>query len=97
MLRAAGRMVVAGQYTDAGDATINPHADLTRKHVEVRGCWGIDYSRFHRAVRRLARHGEWLALERLITGRYPLAKAGEALADVAAGRAIKALVGPKSA
>ena len=38
--RDAGRVVVVGQYTDCGDAAFNPHRDLNRKHLDVRGCWG---------------------------------------------------------
>ena len=37
MARDAGTYVVVGQYTDAGDAAINPHAHLNRRHVTLRG------------------------------------------------------------
>src|SRR5206468_1526760 len=42
--RDAGRVVIVGQYTDAGDARFNPHADLNRKHLDVRASWGCDFS-----------------------------------------------------
>jgi L-iditol 2-dehydrogenase len=48
--RDAGRVVVVGQYTDHGEVDFNPHLDLNKKHLEVLGCWGSDYSHFHRAV-----------------------------------------------
>ena len=38
MARDAGRYVVVGQYTDNGEVTINPHLDVNRKHLDVRGC-----------------------------------------------------------
>jgi len=42
--REAGRVVVVGQYTDHGpvstEAAFNPHLDLNKKHLDVRGCWG---------------------------------------------------------
>ena len=44
MLRDAGRFVVVGQYTDSGDATINPHRHVNRKHATVLGCWGYEFS-----------------------------------------------------
>ncbi len=50
LVREGGRYVVAGHYTDVGEATINPHTELNRKHVEVRGQWGTD---FHHVVRAL--------------------------------------------
>jgi L-iditol 2-dehydrogenase len=42
--RDAGTVVVVGQYTDHGPTTFNPHLDLNRKHLDVRGCWGSDFS-----------------------------------------------------
>jgi L-iditol 2-dehydrogenase len=92
--RDAGRVVVLGQYTDHGPVELNPHTDLNRKHLDVRGVWGSDFSHFHRAVglmRDAERARPWaqLSLE-----RYGLARANEALDDVAAGRVIKALIDP---
>ena len=49
MLRDAGRYVMVGQYTDAGDAAINPHRHVNRRHATVLGCWGYEFTHFHRA------------------------------------------------
>ena len=38
--RDAGRVVVVGQYTDHGEVGFNPHLDLNKKHLDIRGCWG---------------------------------------------------------
>ncbi len=48
--RDAGRVVIVGQYTDHGETSFNPHLDLNRKHLDVRGCWGSDFSHFYRGV-----------------------------------------------
>src|SRR5947208_16196420 len=52
--RDAGRVVVVGQYTDHGPvstaAAFNPHLDLNKKHLDVRGCWGSDFSHFYRGL-----------------------------------------------
>lgn len=48
--RDGGRVVVCGQYSNSGDTSINPHRLINRKHIELRGVWGSDYSHFHRAV-----------------------------------------------
>lgn len=92
--RDAGVVVVAGQYTDHGEVAFNPHSDLNKKHVELRGCWGSDFSHFDRAVRlvrdpRVGRLWDAIPVE-----RYPLARVGEGLARVASGEAVKALVLP---
>ncbi len=95
MTRDAGRLVVVGQYTNAGDVSFNPHLDLNRKHLEIRGCWGSDYSHFYRAVGILARHGDRFGWERMISKRYGLDEMNEALDAVATGRVVKAVVDPR--
>ena len=39
LVRDGGVVVVAGQYTDAGAVTINPHLQINKKHAQIRGCW----------------------------------------------------------
>lgn len=46
MTRDNGRYVIVGQYTDAGTFEINPHWDLNREHIEIRGCWGTELESF---------------------------------------------------
>jgi L-iditol 2-dehydrogenase len=94
MTRDGGRLVVVGQYTDAGDATFNPHADINRRHLEIRGTWGFDYSHVHRAMEIVARHGDEVRWERTITRAYGLDEMDQALDDVEAGRVVKAVVRP---
>jgi L-iditol 2-dehydrogenase len=99
--RDAGRVVVVGQYTDHGpvssEAAFNPHLDINKKHLDVRGCWGSDFSHFYRATQIVSdpiRSAPWAALRSKLS-RYKLSQANEALADVAAGRVLKALVDPR--
>lgn len=92
--RQAGRVVVLGQYTDHGDVAFNPHEDLNKKHLDVRACWGSDYSHFHRAV-LVAGHPSLGAPWRQLPMRsFRLAEAGAALAAVASGAVVKALITP---
>lgn len=95
--RDAGRVVVVGQYTDHGVTSFNPHLDLNKKHLDVRGCWGSDFSHFYRAaqiVSNSARSRTWEMLKAKLT-RYRLDQANEALADVEEGRVLKALIQPQ--
>jgi L-iditol 2-dehydrogenase len=94
MVRAAGRYVVVGQYTDAGDVTLNPHRHLNRRHVTLLGCWGYEYTHLHRAVLLMARHNERYRWRELITREYALADAGQALEDMEKLRVVKALIRP---
>jgi len=95
LTRDAGVYVVAGQYTDAGEISLNPHQDLNRKHLEVRAAWGTDFSHLYRAILVMARHGERYRWERFVTRRYGLAETTDALGDVESGRVIKAVIDPK--
>src|SRR5436309_9421065 len=98
--RDAGRVVIVGQYTDHGpvstEAAFNPHLDLNKKHLDVRGCWGSDFSHFYRGVQIVSdpdRSAPWAKLRTKLS-RYHLENANEALADVAEGRVLKALIEP---
>jgi threonine dehydrogenase-like Zn-dependent dehydrogenase len=94
LVRDGGVVVIAGQYTDAGNVSINPHTQLNRKHAEVRGCWGCDYSHFHRAVDLLAHQGGQLPWLDAVSARFSLEQANEALAAVAGRQVVKALIVP---
>ena len=94
LVRDGGRVVVAGQYTDNGDVRIHPHWQINRKHVELKGCWGSRYDHFHRAVELAARFGELKPWREMVSGRYTLEEAGDALEAVASRRAIKAIITP---
>lgn len=94
--RDAGRVVIVGQYTDHGEVSFNPHLDLNRKHLDLRGCWGSDFSHFYRGVQIMAdpvRSQPWSQIK---LSRYGLRSVNQALDDVAAGRVVKALITPQA-
>jgi L-iditol 2-dehydrogenase len=94
LVRDGGRVVIAGQYTDGGDVSMNPHRQINRKHVEIRGCWGSDYSHFHKALAFLAAQGGALPWTKAITRHYGLDHANEALAAVENRDVVKAIIEP---
>ncbi len=94
VVRDGGTYVVAGHYTDVGETALNPHAELNRKHVDVRGQWGTDFHHLVRALRVFARHRARLPFRDVIGGRYDLDGAGRALEDVEALRVTKAIILP---
>ena len=94
MARDGGRVVICGHYTDNGPVEIHPHWQINRKHVEIHGCWGSQYHHFHRAVQLAARFSDRVPWGEMVSGRYDLGHAGEALAAVESRRAIKAIIAP---
>jgi len=95
LTRDAGRYVVVGQYTNAGEVSFNPHLDLNQKHLDVRGCWGSDTGHVYRAVQVLARYHTRFPWAEFISAQYGLPDAQRALEDVAAQRVVKALIVPE--
>ena len=94
MVRDGGRVVVCGHYTDNGAVEIHPHFQVNRKHVEIRGVWGCDYSHFHRAVAIAARHGDRIPWREMVSRTYSLDQAGAALEAVERREVLKALIAP---
>ena len=96
MTRDAGTYVVAGQYTDNGDVTINPHLELNKKHLTVKGTWGIDLSHFYRSLKVMEKYQSRFAWEKIISQQYSLQETNQALADVENRRVMKAVITPNS-
>ncbi len=96
--RDAGRVVIVGQYTDHGPlpdgAAFNPHLDLNKKHLDIRGCWGSDFSHFYRGAQIISEPERFKSWDQMQLVTYDLSRANEALADVTAGRVLKALIAP---
>jgi D-arabinose 1-dehydrogenase-like Zn-dependent alcohol dehydrogenase len=94
MVRDGGRVIVCGHYTDNGSFEMHPHWQLNRKHVELKGCWGSRYDHFHRAVALTTRFGMMKPWREMVSGRFGLEQANEALRAVEDRTAIKALIVP---
>ncbi|MEJ2239248.1 MAG: zinc-binding dehydrogenase [Gemmatimonadales bacterium] len=94
LVRDGGTYVIAGHYTDVGSVSINPHSDINRAHVDIRGQWGTDFAHVVRGLTMLAKYRERLPFASVIGGRYRLEQAGQALADVEALKVTKAIIDP---
>jgi len=94
MLRDAGRYVVVGQYTDAGDVTLNPHRHINRRHATILGCWGYEFTHLHRALQMMASHNACFRWRDFITREYRLKDAGQALEDMERLAVVKAVLRP---
>jgi threonine dehydrogenase-like Zn-dependent dehydrogenase len=95
MCRRGGSYLILGQYTDAGPAAINPHAIVYRQ-LDVHGAWGFTGAHLERYVRSLPAVVERHAIGELVTP-FALEEANEAIAAVASGGVVKAVVSPTSA
>ncbi len=94
MVRDGGTYVIAGHYTDAGPIPINPHLDINKKHVDIRGQWGTEFAHVVRGLTMFAKYHERLPFADIIGARYGLEEAGKALKDVEDLRVTKAIIDP---
>jgi len=94
MVRDGGRVVVVGQYTDAGDITISPHRHLNRKHITLLGSWGYEFRHLHLSMGGLERTRGRLDWAGFVTREYPLQEATRALDDMKSQAVLKALLRP---
>jgi threonine dehydrogenase-like Zn-dependent dehydrogenase len=90
LARRGGSYLVVGQYTDSGNATINPHQIVYRR-LDVIGSWAFGGAQLARYVGLLPALLARFDLARMVT-TYPLADHTAALADVAAGSIMKAVL-----
>jgi threonine dehydrogenase-like Zn-dependent dehydrogenase len=90
MPRRGGSYLVVGQYTDSGDAMLNPH-QIVYRQLDVVGSWAFTGAHLAEYVRLLPALSARFDLARLVTD-YPIEKCGAALEDVAAGNVMKAVL-----
>lgn len=90
LARRGGSYLVVGQYTDSGDASVNPHQIVYRR-LDVVGSWAFTGAHLARYVALLPELVRRFDVGRLVT-TYPLADHATALGDVAAGTVMKAVL-----
>ncbi|MCP2167065.1 zinc-binding dehydrogenase [Goodfellowiella coeruleoviolacea] len=90
LARRGGSYLVVGQYTDAGDTTINPH-QIVYRQLDVVGSWAFSGAHLVEYVRLLPVLTGRFDLGALVT-TYPLAAAATAMSSVASGEVMKAVL-----
>jgi threonine dehydrogenase-like Zn-dependent dehydrogenase len=93
MCRDGGKYLVLGHYGDAGATPINPHV-ITRKQLTVYGSWASEPRHMAMALEFLRKQGERFPFERLISHRFPLERAFEALQTTAQWVSRKSVIVP---
>ena len=91
--RDGAKMLVLGQYGDAGPTPINPHL-ITRKQLQLYGSWGFEPRHVHASLELLARSAERYPFTEAVTHRFPLEQANEALAATREWRVGKSVIVP---
>ncbi len=93
MCRDGGKYLILGQYCDSGPTSFNPHV-ITRKQLQVFGSWSSEPRHLHAALRFLAAHRAEFPFERMVTHRFRLDQANEALETTARWLSAKSVFTP---
>jgi threonine dehydrogenase-like Zn-dependent dehydrogenase len=92
--RDGGKLLVLGQYGDAGPTPINPHV-ITRKQLQLHGSWGFEPRHVLAALHFLERTSSRYPFSESVTHRFGLDQANEALAATREWRAGKSVIVPE--
>ena len=93
MTRDGGTYVVVGQFMDAGPAEFHPFW-ITFKHMTIKGSYSFEPRHTLRGIRLLARTRNRYKFEEMVTHKFPLEKATEALDAVRRWNVGKAVFAP---
>ena len=95
MCRDGGKYLVLGHYCDAGPVSWNPHV-VTRKQLAVIGSWSSEPRHMKAALGFLRDHRERFPFAEMVSHRFRLEDANEALATTAAWKSAKSVLVPAS-
>jgi threonine dehydrogenase-like Zn-dependent dehydrogenase len=94
LARFGGVVVEAGAFVDLGSVGVNPSADICTRNVCVVGVGGETARSYGPALELMARSLDVLPLERIVSHRFGLAEAGEAVELAQTDAAIKVAIDP---
>jgi len=93
MCRDGGKYLVLGHYCDAGPIAFNPHV-ITRKQLQVFGSWSSEPRHLRAAIEFLRQTKDQFPFSSMVTHRFPIDQANEALATTARWQSAKSVIGP---
>jgi threonine dehydrogenase-like Zn-dependent dehydrogenase len=93
MCRDGGKYLVLGHYCDAGTIAVNPHV-ITRKQLQVFGSWSSEPRHLKAAIDFLRDHPQEFPFNAMVTHRFSLDQANEALATTARWESAKSVLVP---
>ena len=97
LARFGGVVVESGAFVDLGPVGVNPAADVCTKNVCVLGVGGETATSYVPVMQLLARNLDRLPFDRIVTHRFGLDRAQEALEVAQRDGAMKVLIDPRAA
>jgi L-iditol 2-dehydrogenase len=94
MVRRGGFYIVAGNFVDTGDISINPHRHLVAKNIRLIGMTNHPFTGYAPSMRLLSRHAGEFPFEGFVTHRFGLDQAQQALETSMGAETLKVLIVP---
>jgi len=89
-----GLLVEAGNFSDMGEITINPHHHLCAKNVRILGVGGEEQAAYGPSMRQMARYMRHYPLADFVTHRFALKDVDQAMAQSIAPDSMKVVIQP---
>lgn len=96
ILRMGGLLVEAGNFSDLGDVSINPHRHICTKNVRILGVGGDEPAAYAPSMRQMLRYMQHYPLQDFVTHRFSLRDVDEAVHKAIAPDSMKVVVDPWS-
>jgi threonine dehydrogenase-like Zn-dependent dehydrogenase len=93
LVRDGGAYTICGQYTDSGTVEINPHL-MNKKHLDIKTVWGSETFHVYTGVKTIADNYDRFPFDSLVTHRFSLDDAQEALEAQESHASLKAVIQP---
>jgi threonine dehydrogenase-like Zn-dependent dehydrogenase len=93
MCRDGGKYLVLGHYCDAGPVAWNPHV-ITRKQLQVLGSWSSEPRHLKAAIEFLRKTRNEFPFAEMVSHRFALSQANDALAATAKWTSTKSVIMP---
>ena len=94
MLRVGGLLIEAGNFSDLGEVSINPHRHLCSKNVRIMGVGGEEAGSYGPSMRQMARYLRHYPLQSFVSHRYPLRDVDAAVRKSMAPDSMKVVIEP---
>jgi L-iditol 2-dehydrogenase len=94
LLRLGGLLVEAGNFSDMGEITINPHHHLCAKNVRIMGVGGEEQAAYAPSMRQLVRYMRHYPVADFVTHRFALRDVDRAMAKSISPDSMKVVIQP---
>ena len=94
LLRLSGLYIEIGNFVDVGPASFNPHRDLCSKNIRLFGVCGEEVTAYGPAMEQLRRYQADMPLKEVVTHKFPVGKATDAMEMALSCKAIKVVIEP---